>query len=55
MTLSEFVKEVVEEMEKDNLHNLPVVFNTAGRNSLEWLSIYVEGGMVHMDIGRKDE
>jgi len=55
MTLSEFVEQVTEEMEKDSLHELPVVFNTAGRSSLEWLSIYVEGGVVHMDIGGEDE
>ncbi len=55
MMLSEFVKQVVEEMEKDNLHELPVVFNTADRDDLSWLSIYEEGGVVHMDIGEEDE
>lgn len=55
MILSEFVKQVVEEMAKEGWEELPVVFNTADRSSLEWLSIYEEGGVVHMDIGGEDE
>ena len=55
MTTSEFVNQVIEQMVEGDWQELPIEFNTAGRKDLSWLSIYEEGGVVHMDIGKKDE
>jgi len=55
MTLSELVKQVAEEMAKEGWEELPVEFNTSDRRGLSWLSIYENGGVVHMDIGKEGE
>ncbi len=55
ITLSEFVKQVVKEMEENNWQGKPLAFNTANRLGLHWLSISEIDGVINVDIGTGDE
>ena len=55
--LSKFLDGLIEEMEKNNWQDKPLVFNTENRTNLHWLSIcyWDAEGLVSVDIGDDGE